>query len=529
MLLATILLPICRRLAIDCGVLMDVPSGDRKVHQNEIPRSGGIAIFGGAFVAGLVWINWTMLELNLVVSLLVIAAFGLLDDFIELGYKFKFLGQVIATCVFLLGNGGFSDLPFLPLDSTPPALAIFVSFFFLIGITNAVNLSDGLDGLAAGNSLLSLGLIALFAYQLGQIELMIIALVVTGGLVGFLRFNTHPASIFMGDMGSQFIGFVAGVLALSLFGNEEFAASPAIALLLFGLPILDTIGVMALRLIRRRSIFSADRSHIHHQLLRLGLRHYEVVAVMYFMQALCVGLAYALRYSPDWQIVLAYVLFCISVLGVIALLRIKKIEFRTKGTGKTSKDRRNRWIRNAWYFANTARVISAGSALLFLGISGLWLFLGSEWIAPSWSPALPIVLAMALVGMPSYIDLISRAICYIGSAAVIYMCLFGGIPLESLIVIDIYVALLLLALILAIRVTRREVFHLDTQDYLVVLLVGFTPLIAPAEIAESLVVRSVLYLAIIFYACEYVLTKGNKTKWVVNLASLAALFIFVLN
>jgi len=505
---------------------MDSPGEARRVHDTATPRSGGIAIIGGSLVASIVWLDYGSMQGHLVLSLLLIVIFGLMDDLLDLGYRSKLLGQVLAASLFLLGHGGVANLPFFPLGSTPTELSLAVSFVFLIGITNAINLSDGLDGLAAGNSLLSLGLISLFAFQLGEINFMVIALAVAGGLVGFLRFNTHPATIFMGDLGSQFIGFIAGALALALFANEGFAASPAIIVLLFGLPILDTLTVIVLRLLKHRPIFAADRSHLHHQFLRLGFRHYEVVAVMYVLQAICVGLAYELRFVPDWQIFCAYLIICLSILSFIAACRYFGITVRAEVSARAlGQERRNRWLRKLdWYHHNTARVISAGIAFLFLSVVYASLSMGVDTSLSRWVVAAPLILGVCLAFYPNHRYATSRVICYLGSAAVIYLSVFGSHSADLLHAVDLYVGSLLVLLMLAIRITRREVFRLDTQDYLVVMLVAFTPLVVPYGTDDVVVVRTVLYLAVIFYACEYVLTKGNQTKWVVNIASLISLF-----
>jgi len=329
----------------------------------------------------------------------------------------------------------------------------------------------------------------------------------------------------MGDMGSQFIGFVAGASSLMLFANDNFAGSSAIVLLVFGLPILDTVSVMVLRMRRGRGIFEADRSHLHHQFLRIGFRHYEVVTLMYGLQAVCVGLAYALRYAPDLEIVLVYLAVCGAILGSIGVARLLKFTIRDGSLHESSnKERRNRWLRKLdWYHRNTARVIAGATALLFFSIiiasppAGLVQFF-SPWVLVA-----PVLLASALLLFPRARDVTSRLVCYLASASIIYLVLLGGLSSHLVGYVDLYVGLMLLALILAIRVTRRNVFHLDTQDYLVVLLVAFAPFIVPNEASDSLVVRGVLYLAVIFYTCEYVLTKGNHTKWVLNAASLGVL------
>ena len=152
----------------------------------------------------------------------------------------------------------------------------------LVGITNAINLSDGLDGLAGGVTFLSLAAIAVLTYIAVDAGFMLLATMsIMGSILGFLRFNTFPARIFMGDGGSQFLGFSAGVLAILLTQSSNTALSPALPLLILGLPILDTLMVMGERIYEGRSPFVADRKHIHHRLLALGFHHYEAVVTIY--------------------------------------------------------------------------------------------------------------------------------------------------------------------------------------------------------------------------------------------------------
>ena len=526
MLVATVLLPFCQRLAISQGILLDLPTSGRKVHTATVARSGGFAILGGSIVAAGFWLDWELAHAPLVGSILIVAFFGFIDDLQDIDYRIKLAGQVFAAGLFLYSYSGFLNVPFFPLGQTHWLIATVISFLFLIGVTNAVNLSDGLDGLAAGNSLLSFGVIALFAFQLQEFDYMIISLAVAGGLVGFLRFNTHPATIFMGDMGSQVVGFTGGALTLLLFSNESFPVSPAVVLLLFGLPILDTLSVIALRLLKKRPVFGADRSHIHHQMLRLGMHHYEVVAAMYVLQAICVALAYFMRYEPDWVVAVTYLSVGSVIMGCIGALRFSGWRLRSVDSTVSSypaRERRNYWLRKlSWYQRNTAKVVGGTTGGLFL--LGAWYASTVQGVAgfPSWSILAGVLLALALFLRPGS-EVVARLISYLASAATIYVLLFRPTPIPEVGLIDLYILILTGMLILAIRVTRREDFHLDTQDYLVALLVALTPLFISESISESSILRVVIYLAVFFYACEYVLTKGHNSKWLLNITGLLAI------
>jgi len=188
---------------------------------------------------------------------------------------------------------------------------------FLTGITNAINLADGLDGLAGGMALLCLCAIALFSVASGNTTVTAIALIEAGAVLGFLRFNTHPARVFMGDCGSQMLGLSVGALALLATEGETSALSGALPLLVLGLPIMDTLMVMLTRIRAGRSPFTADRTHLHHRLLALGFAHREAVLIVYLLQVALVLLAYFLRFELDVEIVCAFVLFMTAVFGSV--------------------------------------------------------------------------------------------------------------------------------------------------------------------------------------------------------------------
>jgi UDP-GlcNAc:undecaprenyl-phosphate GlcNAc-1-phosphate transferase len=518
----TVLLPLCRRYAPAIG-LVDTPGAERKVHAESIPRSGGIAIVVGALVAAVMWLPDDATYLPLAGCLGVVIVFGLLDDLHDLRHGVKFIGQAIAAAWFLFAFGGVSQLPFFALDAAPQWLCLLLSFLFLVGVTNGVNLSDGLDGLAAGNSLLSLGLLALLAAQIDEPGYVVIALSVAGGLLGFLRFNTHPASVFMGDTGSQFIGFAAAALTLLIMQDPAMPVSPMLPVLIFGLPILDTLSVMGVRLVRGRPMFQADKSHLHHQFLNMGFKHFEAVAILYALQALVVGLAYLVRFQSDGLVLSAYGAYCFLVLGFLMWARLANWQVRARSNGGGHVERRNLWLRQFdWYHQHTAKVLSAGIAVFFL--ASAWYLRGASDQLANIALVSAAVLAVAWLYFREQPAFVSRLICFTASAFVVYGFLFhtGVRPVFNL-AADVYIAGLAVALFLAIRMTRRSLFHLDNQDYLVLLIVALVPFLPLAEFDGTLVARVVLRLAVLLYACEFVITKGGKTKWIINGAGIGSL------
>ena len=297
--------------------LTDAP-GPRKVHSIPVPRVGGLAMAVGLLLPTLITVRLTPSIRGLLLGLVVLLLFGLWDDRVTLGYRTKFAGQVLAAGLcMIVGNVHIGTLMIGSVIVLPPAVSIFITFVFLVGITNAVNLADGLDGLAGGLVLLCLCAIALFAAMSGNVTVAEMALIEAGAVLGFLRFNTHPARIFMGDSGSQMLGFSVGALALLATQGETCPLSAALPLLLLGLPIMDTLTVMLTRIRAGRSPFSADSNHLHHRLLALGFAHREAVLLIYLMQVGLVLLAYSLRFESDSDVVIAFCVFAAVVLGLL--------------------------------------------------------------------------------------------------------------------------------------------------------------------------------------------------------------------
>ncbi len=297
--LSIVLTPLVRRLALRYRIV-DRP-GARRVHVTPIPRSGGLAVAaaflgvaGGFLIVnerlGLIAVPPSLRPLDVVALVLggaVAAALGAIDDLLDLRARWQILGQVgLATGAVALGIGvDFVNNPFGAGVIALPALAAAAfTIFWIVGMINSINWIDGLDGLSSGVAIIAavtLGLISL-STRVNQPLIGVLCFVLAGALLGFLRWNFHPASIFAGTSGVQFVGYTLAVLAI--LGT----AKVAVALLVLGVPIIDTFWIIVRRLSQRRSPFSPDRQHIHHRLLDLGLSHRQTVLVIY---GLCTGLA----------------------------------------------------------------------------------------------------------------------------------------------------------------------------------------------------------------------------------------------
>ncbi|GAC1456661.1 MAG: hypothetical protein PVSMB6_14660 [Steroidobacteraceae bacterium] len=308
--------PLLLRWAPRVG-LTDLPGG-RKLHASPVPRVGGIAMAAGILVPILLMPHPGAPLLGLVAGLCVLLVFGVWDDRVDLDYRVKFLGQFLAIglCMSIGGVRVASLTLDAPLE-LPPAFASGLTFLFLVGVTNAVNLADGLDGLAGGLAFLCLCAIAVFGATTGNWTVTSVALIECGAILGFLRFNTYPARIFMGDGGSQMLGFSIGVLAILATQGEASVLSASLPLLLLGLPILDTLGAIVRRLSAGKSPFVSDRNHLHHRLLELGFAHREAVVLIYCIQVALFLLAYFLRFQSDALIVTVYAAFAVVLLTTL--------------------------------------------------------------------------------------------------------------------------------------------------------------------------------------------------------------------
>ncbi|MEP7242658.1 MAG: MraY family glycosyltransferase [Gammaproteobacteria bacterium] len=297
--------PLLQHLAPKVG-LTDSPGG-RKMHTGHVPRVGGIAMVAGILVPTLAMAKLNAPLTGLLCGLVVLLVFGVWDDRTDLDYRLKFLGQVLAVALcMVIGDVRIESVTLDLRHQLPEPLSWALTLVFLVGVTNAINLADGLDGLAGGLALLCLCAIGAIAAIGGNSTVTAVALIESGAILGFLRFNTHPARVFMGDGGSQVLGFSIGVLAIMATQAESSPLSASLPLLLMGLPILDTLVVMASRIRSGRSPFSSDRNHFHHRLLGLGFAHPEAVVLIYCVQVALFLLAYFLRFESDLWIVGAF-------------------------------------------------------------------------------------------------------------------------------------------------------------------------------------------------------------------------------
>ncbi len=522
---AMVLVAVLMRLAPRLG-FVDLPDG-RKIHRAAVPRIGGIGMIIGAVVSALAWIDLSRNSEIFLYGVGVIAAFGLWDDRVDLDYRIKFAGQLLAIAV-VVGFGGVAveRLPGFENGEVPWLVSYPLTVFFLLGTTNATNLADGLDGLAAGLSLLSLACIAFLADLAEGDELVFINLAIIGATLGFLRYNTHPAMVFMGDTGSQFLGFSLGVLALMLTEHVNTAVAPGLALPILGLPIIDALMVIGQRIAEGRSPFKADRNHFHHKLLALGFDQYEAVLTIYAIQSLFVTSAYLLRYESHWLIAALYL--GLSAMIVLSYPLARSFDWRLHGgmrSGSTSpvtgflKSVRDR-----------ARLDETPNRVLSLLITGFLIMgaVAAKELTPDISyfvaASLAIWLVFRLFG-PAAVKWIERFVIYASVILVIYSIELSGITERHSWHAGLKYFFMILAAVTAVgmRFAGSYYFSLTPSDFLVIFI-----LLAAANLAvfdEVNYAKLAIQSAVVFYSVEFVLRRRSAASLTISIGAMAAFVI----
>lgn len=282
-----ILTPIVKKIAFHIGAV-DKPDNKRKVHHKIMPRLGGLAIFLSFLIGYMLFAPKTTQMLSVLIGGFIIILVGICDDINSLKPSYKFIGQIIAASIVVFyGNIAFNDMVIFGIQFKFGVFAYPLAVIFIVAIMNAINFVDGLDGLAAGTSTIYFITIAIIGYimnRLGGLD-VILCLIMIGSCLGFLVYNFAPASIFMGDAGSMFLGFIISIIALLGFKTATIT-SLIIPLLLLFEPILDTALAILRRIIKGESVSSADRQHLHHQFLKRTKSVRTSVLIMYGINAL---------------------------------------------------------------------------------------------------------------------------------------------------------------------------------------------------------------------------------------------------
>lgn len=326
MIISLCLTPLVKKIAVKIGAT-DLPN-ERKVHISSMPRLGGIAIYTAFLIGYLIIRPESDYALPILGGSFIIVLTGILDDVFCLSAKVKFLAQIMAAIVIVSGgiDVQFINLPFeqrLYLGW----LSIPITIIWIIGITNAINLIDGLDGLAAGVSCIVLLTIAGLSVVEGNYLVFGISIIILGSTLGFLPFNFYPAKIFMGDGGAYLLGYIISILSLLGFKNVTMF-SIVVPIIILAVPISDTLFAMIRRMVKKKPLSAPDKSHLHHRLLRFGFSHRESVLLIYGMSAFF-GLS-AIVFSKSTLfgacLVITFVLFVIEL--VVEAVGLVDVNYR---------------------------------------------------------------------------------------------------------------------------------------------------------------------------------------------------------
>ena len=506
--ISMLIIPIAWKLAPHLGML-DTPDA-RKVHSVPIPRIGGWGIVAGSLLPILIVLQIDRLLQSFLAGGLILFVFGLWDDAKQISHWFKFIGQFgAAAAVVYYGGLYVSDWPFVG-ETIPTAASQAITVIALMGMINAINHSDGLDGLAGGESMLSLIAIANLGYLASNDLIIALALSTMGGIIGFLRYNTHPAQVFMGDSGSQFLGFSLGFFAIYVTQVALPAMSSALPLLFLGLPISDILVVLYKRVKGKMNWFKATRNHVHHRLLDLGFDHYETVVVIYSVQALLVTLAVLLRYQSDLLVTCTYFGVIITFFVLLTVAEERGWKRRTIG------------ISGIAFVVEALRTNERFKTLPLSVISVLLpAFMLSGALMTSNVPrdfgvvagVLALLVIIEIVMKRDQGSLVTRMSMYVTAVFSSYLFAHYGPPgsvAQTMSVASI--VMLAIAVGVFIRYTSEQVFGSTPTDYLIVFGVVALLVFGGIDGKARATIQTIIYSVVLLYGCEATLGHAAR-RW----------------
>jgi UDP-GlcNAc:undecaprenyl-phosphate GlcNAc-1-phosphate transferase len=535
---AILMVPMLRHWALDRGEV-DVPD-ERKIHQRAVPRIGGIAICLAFLFSILVFVDITREIRGILAGTLIIFVTGLVDDLHGISARGKFLGEIAACLVtittgrlWIVNLGNFSGNSAIPL---PLWLAIPITLTAVVGVINALNLIDGLDGLAGGVSVIALCAFLVLAGRDANPQAAVLGVGLLGAILGFLKYNFYPARIFMGDTGSLTIGFVLSFLAIMLTQLPGTTITPAVPVLILGVPILDTLWVMGRRMTRGHCPFAPDKTHIHHKFLDLGFQHRFTVLIIYTISLFWAFIAILFHDAPVFWLLSVFI-GC----SVPAYLAMRYVLNHRERFGFLSFDS-SRGIRDSRTYQRAASTIAALSpailvlAWLFIlatgffasrGEAGLWqvsavIFLGGLGLLyHTRDPRNEFLLAMLFVGV-----LVITFVAQLNEANTV----FGELTLRGLSRIIFPPLTLLLALRLIFL--KREEFFLTPVDFLILGMAVSFILFFP-QIGFKINFLGALGLAlskgiILFFALKVAANRGRRSAGLAVGSLLAVLMVISL-
>ena len=295
--------PLVKALSVKVGAV-DVPKDGRRMHDHPIPRMGGLAIFLGFLCAVLLFVPLDAEKQGMLLGAVIIVVLGIFDDIYALPAKPKFLVQIIAALIAVAAGNRIEVLSNPNIFSPNPVwqlgwLAYPVTVIWIVAITNAVNLIDGLDGLACGVSTISaMTMLVIALVRVIELDVAVMMAALAGACIGFLPYNFNPAKIFMGDTGSTFLGFIMATVSVNGMFKQYTIISFVVPFLVLGLPIFDVCFAVVRRVSHGQSPMQPDRGHVHHRLIDMGFSQKQAVGVLYVISAI-LGLSAVVLTASD--------------------------------------------------------------------------------------------------------------------------------------------------------------------------------------------------------------------------------------
>ena len=334
----SLIIPYIKQIAVKIGAI-DVPR-KRHIHKKPIPKLGGLAIFLGFLLGYMVFGTHSVTMNAILIGSFLILIIGVIDDITELSAKVQFIGQLAAASVIVFYGGILlEDVSAFGLYINFSWLSYPLTIFFILGCINCINLIDGIDGLSGGISSIYFLTIGIIATMQGKTGLdFVLAFVMLGSTLGFLLYNFNPASIFAGNSGSMFMGFIISVIALLGFKNVTMT-SLIIPLLVLAIPILDTLFAIIRRTLKGESPFEADKFHIHHQLLNRNFSQRATVLIILGMDLLfaATSIVYVIGDSKLGYILYGILLFIVLIFVLNTNVVFDKDDIKSKILKKFSK------------------------------------------------------------------------------------------------------------------------------------------------------------------------------------------------
>ncbi len=333
-LFVVMIIPYIKKIAISIQAI-DNHIGGRHIHKKPIPKLGGLAIFLGFLIGYMIFGTHSVAMNAILIGSFIILIVGIIDDISELSAKTQFIMQLAAACVVVFyGNILIRDVSAFGLYIEFSWLSYPLTILFILGCINCINLIDGLDGLSGGISAIYYLTVGIIATMLGKTGLdFVLAFVMLGSTLGFLVYNFNPASIFAGNSGSYFMGFIIAIIALLGFKNVTLT-SLIIPLIILAIPILDTLFAIIRRMLKGESPFQADQFHIHHQLLNRNLSQRATVIIIYIVDLLFAFASIVYVLQDQY---LGYITYGILLVIVLIFVAKTNVVFDTKEMKKKRK------------------------------------------------------------------------------------------------------------------------------------------------------------------------------------------------